>query len=178
MTFLAIPIPWTFYNFTIVKHLLAVSSCISAEPVTIYVCVSFSCGESQDLVTDTITIISPTNILNLSSISWSDREGERSLTCLHVTGVTKRIKIFTKLGSVNNFGDLLENNKFTYNQTLCSHIFVEPDHPLHHTVINIEPESSQRCVVNITTKSNLQATLVVRLLRSLLCFDAHFSNNV
>ena len=157
----------------------SLSSSLSSEPVTIYACVSFSCGESPDLVTDTIPVSLPTNILSdLSTINWSDREAERSLMGLHVTGLTKRLKIVTKLGSFNNFGDLLENNKFLYNQTLCSHIYVDPDHPLHHTVINLEAESSQRCFVNITTKSDLQATLVVRLLRSLLCFDAHFSNDV
>ena len=158
---------------------LSLSSCISSEPVKIYASVSFSCGDSLDLVTGTMTINLPTNILSdLSPISWSEREAERSLIGSHVTGVSKRLKIFTKLGSLNNFGDLLENNKFIYNQTLCSHIFVDPDHPLHHTVINIEPESSQRCVVNITVKSNLQATLVVRLLRSILSFDVHISHNV
>ena len=69
----------------------------------------------------------------------------------------------------------MENHRFLYNQNICSHVYIEPDHPLHNSVVKTEPESSQSCEVIITAKSHLQAIFVIRLLRSLLPLDAYFN---
>ena len=155
---------------------LSLSSCISPQPVTLHAGVSYRCGDSTDFVTETIRIVLPTNFIsNIPRLDFSNRDTEQSLIALHMTGVCERVKSFTKMGSLNNLGDLMENHRFLYNQNICSHVYIEPDHPLHNSVVKTEPESSQSCEVSITAKSHLQAIFVIRLLRSLLPLDAYFT---
>ena len=153
---------------------LPLSSCISAP--SLLASVSYSCQDQDHLVTDTAEIKLPANIFDDSlRLVFDSTKAESSFLSLHMTGVRESLSVFTRLGSLNNFGELLENNSFIYNQTLCSHVFTDPEHPLHHTVIKIVPESSQRCSVTITSKDYVQITLVVKLLKNLLPLDVSFT---
>ena len=153
---------------------LPLSSCISAP--SLLASVSYSCQDQDHLVTDTAEIKLPANIFDDSlRLVFDSTKAESSLISLHMTGVRETLSVFTSLGSLNNFGELLENNSFIYNQTLCSHVFTHPDHPLHHTVIKIVPESSQRCSAIITCKDYVHITLVVKLLKNLLPLDVSFT---
>ena len=153
---------------------LPLSSCISAP--SLLASVSYSCQDQDHLVTDTAEIKLPANIFDDSlRLVFDSTKAESSFLSLHMTGVRESLSVFTRLGSLNNFGELLENNSFIYNQTLCSHVFTDPEHPLHHTVIKIVPESSQRCSATITSKDYVQITLVVKLLKNLLPLDVSFT---
>ena len=153
---------------------LPLSSCISAP--SLLASVSYSCQDQDHLVTDTVEIQLPSNIFDDSlRLVFDSTKAESSFLSLHMTGVRESLSVFTRLGSINNFGELLENNSFIYNQTLCSHVFTDPEHPLHHTVIKIVPESSQRCSATITSKDYVQITLVVKLLKNLLPLDVSFT---
>ena len=153
---------------------LPLSSCISAP--SLLASVSYSCQDQDHLVTDTAEIKLPSNIFDDSlRLVFDSTKAESSFLSLHMTGVRESLSVFTRLGSLNNFGELLENNSFIYNQTLCSHVFTHPEHPLHHTVIKIVPESSQRCSATITSKDYVQITLVVKLLKNLLPLDVSFT---
>ena len=136
--------------------------------------VSYSSQDETKKISNTISVeFKPDIYFNESlSLKFARDSSEESFLSLSVTGVTEKMIITTELGDITNLPSALENNDFKKNDVLSCHVFEQPGHVLHLSVVRIIISNSQQCEVDITVRDYSQAVQLMKIIKSLLPLDA------
>ena len=155
-----------------------ISSPCSLSVKTLLASVSYVINE-HNIVTDTVKIALAQDLHFDESvmIKFDQKSSEQSLIALALTGVSKTLRITTRLGSFSNLEAALLNNDFSLNETLCSVVFSRPEHVLHQSVVKINLVSSQQCDLQLTVRDYSQATLLMRYIKRFLPLDVVFTES-
>ena len=169
----------TMSSHQVASMVAVLSSPCSLSTNLMLASVSYTSNDTPGKVTDTvkISIAHDIHFDESTVLKFDEQLSEESLVALAVTGVSKKLSLFTKLGSFEMLEQTLTNNDFVRRETLCSFVFSKPEHALHNSVVKIKLESSQNCEMQVTVRDYSQATLFMRFLKRFLPLDVVFTES-